>query len=125
MVKFFLVSIDKTNNLMYTFFVGFEKKLKNNRENRQETLHKAAMGTDIDSTLLSKFERGKRFPTDKQIQRLAGHYNLDKNQLAVEVIAGKILTKYGYTDLTYGVAMFVQEEMKKYYANGEAGGKND
>lgn len=79
------------------------------------------MGTNIDMTLLSKFERGERLPTNEQIQRLAEYFGLDEKQLAVEARAGKILTEYGYNDVTYGAAMFIQEAMEKYYANGHSG----
>ena len=76
-----------------------------------------AMGTNIDMTLLSKFERGERLPTNEQIQRLSGHFGLNEKQLAIEATAGKILTEFGYNEVTYEAAIYVQEEMKKYYAN--------
>jgi len=99
-------------------------KLKNLRLDRKETLHVVAMGTNVDMTLLSKFERGERLPTIEQIERIAGYFGIDKKQLAVETTAGKILTVYGYNDVTYGAAMFVQEEMKRYYAKEQVGEKN-
>ncbi|MCL2129771.1 MAG: helix-turn-helix transcriptional regulator [Treponema sp.] len=92
---------------------------------RKETLHKVAIGTNIDMTLLSKLERGERLPTKEQLQRLAGYFFLDEKQLAIEATAVKILAEYGYNDITYRAVMFVQEEMKKYYADGSAGDAND
>jgi transcriptional regulator with XRE-family HTH domain len=105
--------------------MDFGEKLKNMRLNRKETLHMVAMGTNIDMTLLSKFERGDRLPTNEQIQRIAGYFGLDQKQLAVEATARKILTEYGYNDVTYEAAMFVQEKMEKYYADGQTEGEND
>jgi transcriptional regulator with XRE-family HTH domain len=105
--------------------MGFGERLKGMRTVRRETLHMVAMGTNIDMTLLSKIERGERLPTDEQILRLAGHFGLDEKQLAIEATAGKILAEYGYNDVTYGAVSFVQEEMKKYYADGFAGGRNE
>jgi hypothetical protein len=43
--------------------------------------------------------------------------------LVPEATAGKILTEYGYNDVTYRAAMFVQEEMQRYYADGQEGAK--
>jgi transcriptional regulator with XRE-family HTH domain len=83
-----------------------------------------AMGTNIDMTLLSKFERGERLPTNEQIRRIAGYFGLDQKQLAVEATAGKILTEYGYNDVTYEAAMFIREKMEKYYAGGQTGSEN-
>jgi len=98
--------------------------MKDLRKSRNETLHEAAMGTNIDMTLICKFEQGERLPTNEQIQRLAKHYDLDEKQLVIEVTAERILTKYG-PDVTYGAAMYVQEEMEKHYPKGLAGGNND
>ena len=82
--------IDKTKIVNYTFiYMDFGEKLKSIRTDRKETLHMVAMGTNIDMTLLSKFERGERLPTNEQILRLAGHFGLDEKQLAVEAMAGK------------------------------------
>lgn len=119
-----LNGIDKTKYVKYTFSMDFGEKLKTMRSDRRETLHMVAMGTNIDMTLLSKIERGERLPTNEQILRLAGHFGLDEKQLAIEATAGKILTEYGYNDVTYGAARYVQEEMQKYYAVDLAGGKN-
>jgi transcriptional regulator with XRE-family HTH domain len=104
--------------------MDFGEKLKSIRADRGETLHMVAMGTNIDMTLLSKFERGERLPTNNQVQRLAGHFDLDQKQLAVEATAGKILTEYGYNEITYGAAMYIQGRMEEYRADGQAEGKN-
>ena len=118
-------TLDKTKFVLYIGFMDLGEKLKNLRLDRKETLHVVAMGTNIDMTLLSKFERSERLPTDEQIERIAGYFGLDKKQLAVEATAGKILTEFGYNDVTYEAAMFVQDEMKRYYANEQAGAKNE
>ena len=104
--------------------MDFGQKLKCIRADRKETLHMVAMGTNIDMTLLSKIERGERLPTNDQTQRLAMYFDLDKKQLAVEATAGKILTEYGYNEITYAAVMHVQEKMKTYNANKQAEGKN-
>ena len=121
----FLKGIDKTKNVKYSQYMDFGEKLKKIRTGRKETLHMVAMGTNVDMTLLSKFERGERLPTNEQIQRLARYFSLDEKQLAIEAMAGKILTEYGYNDVTYEAARYIQEEMKKYYTDSLAGGDND
>jgi transcriptional regulator with XRE-family HTH domain len=89
-------------------------KLKDLRLGRNETLHKLAMGTDIDMTLLSKFERGERLPTGEQVKRLAGHFGIDSQQLAVETTAKKIISEYGYNDVTYKALNMVMESFAEY-----------
>ena len=105
--------------------MGFGEKIKTVRKGRGETLHKVAMGTDIDSTLLSKIERGIRLPTNEQILPLAEHFGLDQKQLAIEATAEKILTQYGYSDVTYEAVRYVQEKMQKYSAGDLEGGSNE
>lgn len=91
------------------------EKLRTLRLERKETLHKVAMGTNIDMTLLSKFERGERLPNSEQVQRLAAHFGADQKQLAVEATAKKIITEYGYTDVTYGALSMVMESFAEYH----------
>ena len=105
--------------------MDFGEKLKSFRSDRKETLHMVAVGTNIDMTLLSKLERGERLPTNEQLLRLAEYFDIDEKQLAIEATASKILTEYGYNDITYKAAMYVQEEMKKYYSAGSAEVGND
>ena len=105
--------------------MDFGVKLKAFRKDRGETLHMVAMGTNIDSTLLSKFERGVRLPTDEQVQRLAGYFGIDKGQMAAETTAGRILFEYGSSDVTYKAVMYVQEIIEKNYIENASGGKND
>ena len=107
------------------FYMDFGIKLRRIRIDRKETLHTVSMGTNIDMTLLSKFERGERLPTNEQIQRLAGYFSLDEKQLAIEAMARKILTEYGYNDVTYQAVLYVQEEIKKYLAVDAIGVNND
>ena len=102
--------------------MDFGEKLKKSRKNRNETLHMVAMGTNIDMTLLSKFERGERLPTPNQVQKLARHFGLDNTKMEIEVIAGRILNLYGYKEVTYWAAKHVQERMEKY--NTDKNGRN-
>mgnify|MGYP003380661107 CR=1 FL=1 len=41
------------------------------RKDKGQTLHQVSVGTDIDSPLLSKLERGERLPTAEQIKKLS------------------------------------------------------
>ena len=65
------------HNLSSTFMsMNFGKTIKDIRLERQETLHQLSMGTDIDMTLLSKFERDVRFPTDDQLKRISNYLGI-------------------------------------------------
>ncbi|MDR2803801.1 MAG: helix-turn-helix domain-containing protein [Treponema sp.] len=89
--------------------MDFGTKLKRLRQSRNETLHMAAVGTNIDMTLLSKFERKERIPTVEQAKRIAAYFSIDINELNIELTAERIIFEYGLNDITYRAANLVCE----------------
>lgn len=84
------------------------------RISRGETLHNVSIGTDIDSPLLSKIERGIRLPTEEQIKQLARYFGLNESELKVLVTAEKIIRKYGISETTYDAIQKVEEQIIPY-----------
>ncbi|MDR1231999.1 MAG: helix-turn-helix domain-containing protein [Spirochaetaceae bacterium] len=97
--------------------MDFGRTLKALRLDKKETLHQTAMGTNIDMTLLSKFERGERLPTPEQTRRLAMYFDTDATRLAAEVTANKIIGEYGYSDATFEALSMVMESFAEYRAD--------
>ncbi len=46
-------------------------------------LREAASATEIDQTIINKFELGERKPSREQVEKLAVFYGLDKDELIV------------------------------------------
>jgi transcriptional regulator with XRE-family HTH domain len=90
------------------------RHIKNIREKSKKTLHQVAIGADIDSTILSKIERGERFPTVEQIKRLADFYGISEELLKTKFIAEKIIKDYGLNDTTLNAILLVREEFMNY-----------
>jgi transcriptional regulator with XRE-family HTH domain len=88
--------------------------LRGLRTKRKETLHQVAKGTDIDSPMLSKIERGERLPTSEQLKRLAKYYNLSEEGLKVKHTAEKILKEFGANETTYNAIQIVNEQLMPY-----------
>ncbi len=88
--------------------------LREIRKERNETLHQVSQGTDIDSPMLSKIERGERLPTTEQIKRIAKHFNVSENILRSKFAAEKILRDYGLNEVTLDAISIVKEEIVKY-----------
>ena len=84
------------------------------RTQRQETLHQVAKGTDIDSPMLSKIERGERLPTSDQLKKLAKYYNISEESLKVKHTAEKILKEFGASETTYNAIQIVSEQLIPY-----------
>lgn len=88
--------------------------LRELRKQRNETLHQVSKGTDIDSPLLSKIERGERLPTLDQLKRLSKFYKVSEASLKVKHTAEKILKEYGANDTTYDAIQLVNEQLTTY-----------
>jgi len=99
--------------------MNFAETLKNLRTNKNETLHQVSMGTNIDVTLLSKFERNIRFPTAEQIHRISQHFNASKTDLAALVVSHKIINKYGLNAITNKAINIVREQLILYTSDSE------
>lgn len=88
--------------------------LRTLRKERKETLHQVSVGTDIDSPLLSKIERGQRLPTLVQLRSIAKFFKVSEASLKVKYTAEKILKQYGASDTTYAAIQLVNEQLTTY-----------
>lgn len=88
--------------------------LRELRKDKGQTLHQVSVGTDIDSPLLSKLERGERLPTDEQIKKLAKYYKVAETDLKVKATAERILKEYGANETTYEAIQLVREQLVPY-----------
>ncbi len=87
------------------------------RKERKETLHQVAKGTDIDSTILSKIERGIRLPTMLQLRNLGLYFEVSEGFLKSKLIAEKIIKDYGSNEMTYSAIQILNEELAVYAKN--------
>lgn len=88
--------------------------LRELRKDKGQTLHQVSVGTDIDSPLLSKLERGERLPTDEQIKKLAKYYKVAETNLKIKATAERIIKEYGVNDTTYEAVNLVMEQITPY-----------
>lgn len=88
--------------------------LRELRKDKGQTLHQVSKGTDVDSPLLSKLERGERLPTDKQIKKLAKYYKVAETDLKIKATAERIIKEYGVNDTTYEAVNLVMEQITPY-----------
>ena len=88
--------------------------LRDLRKTNGQTLHQVSQGTDIDSPLISKLERGERLPTEEQIKKLAKHFNISESDLKVRHTVEKIIREYGVNETTYEAIKKVEEQISPY-----------
>jgi len=92
----------------------FGETIRALRKQRAEPLRVVAAAIEIDSTLLSKIERGERFPTDAQTAKFARYFDIPQDELVAQVIADRIVSAYGYQPTTLQAARIVRERVAPY-----------
>ena len=89
------------------------KILKTIREERGLQLRQVAIESNIDLTLLSRVENGKRMPSESLLIKLAETYGLDSNLLVLHLVSDKILEiSEQYPDHTIEALKVAQEKAR-------------
>ncbi|WP_410073641.1 helix-turn-helix domain-containing protein [Barnesiella intestinihominis] len=89
------------------------KILKTIREERGLQLRQVAIESNIDLTLLSRVENGKRMPSESLLIKLAETYGLDSNLLVLQLVSDKILEiSEQYPDHTIEALKVAQEKAR-------------
>jgi transcriptional regulator with XRE-family HTH domain len=98
---------------------SFGETIRNLRSLQNVPLRVVAAAVEIDSTLLSRFELGERFPTDEQLKRFANYFKLPLEELTAQVIADRIIATYGNSEVTNMAAVLVQERFVEFGATNK------
>jgi transcriptional regulator with XRE-family HTH domain len=64
--------------------------------------------------VLSKIERGERFPTEVQLAKFAEYFDIPPDELIAKVIADKIFLEYGHQSAALQAVKIVKERMASY-----------
>nr|WP_294861743.1 Fic family protein [uncultured Fluviicola sp.] len=73
----------------------------------------------VDQSLISKFENGKRTPTESQIIQLSNILSIDRDELMKSWLMQKVLTDVKQYVFADEVLMMVQEELASYHPRRE------
>ena len=97
----------------------FGGELRQLREAKGLKLKELAAEAYIDQTLLSRFEKGTRLPTDQQLIRIADALALNVDELRTQWLADKIVKVVQYEPMAIE-AMMVAEERMEYLSSQAA-----
>ncbi len=100
---------------MLDIAVSIGEILKDIRENQKISLQQVSQKTNINFTLLSRIETGKRLPTKEQIEKLANFYQYDKTELLKLLLSDKII--YEIQNEEFGYEALKIAEKKIIYRN--------
>lgn len=82
------------------------------REKRGLLLRHVGATLDVDTALISKFERGDRLPTKEQVIRLAELYALDENEIISAWLADRILIELRNEKMALRAVQLVEQKIK-------------
>ena len=85
--------------------------LKETRENLALQLHDVQSKTDINLTVLSRIENGKRFPTKSQLLQLAQLCNCDKHKVLIHWLSDKVVSEIKYEELGIEALQIAEEKV--------------
>lgn len=89
--------------------------IKNARKTKGMRSRELASLLDVDQSLISKFENGKRFPTKTQLIQLSNILSIDSDELMKEWLTQKVLEDVKQYSFAGEVLTMVQEELASYY----------
>jgi transcriptional regulator with XRE-family HTH domain len=98
---------------------SFGEIIRKLRQGREEPLRVVAAAVGIDSTLLSKLERGERFPTEVQISKLAKLFKIPEQELKGRVIADKVTSEYDDDGAALHASYILRERATPYRTNSK------
>ena len=88
--------------------------LKNARLKKGLKMKELAAALNVDQALVSKFESGKRLPTETQVRLLARELDLPLNDLLTAWLKERVLGEIKDYPVAMDVISLLQEEMAKY-----------
>lgn len=96
--------------------ITFGTTIRSLRLQQNVPLRVIAAAIEIDSTMLSRFELGERFPNEEQLKRFSAYFQLPIEELAAQLIADRIIAAYGNEEITSKAAAIVQDRIAEYTA---------
>ncbi len=88
------------------------KQIRKLRKDHGLPLRKVAAELDIDQSILSKIERGKRKATKEQIIQIARIFNVDQKKLMVSYLSDRVLYDLKDEDWVPDVLKVAEEKIK-------------
>ena len=90
----------------------FGEKLRELRESKKLLLREVASSLDLDTALVSKFERNERKPSKEQVRAFAKFYGANQDDLMVTWLSDKIATEIEGEDLALKAVQEAEAKIK-------------
>lgn len=86
--------------------------LREHREKKGLLLRQVAAALEIDTALLSKFERDERKPNKDQLNAFAKYYNVSPNEMMVALLSDKVIHDIAKEEFATEVLRAAEEKLE-------------
>ena len=90
----------------------FANKLKALRLKQELLLRQVAAAVEVDTSMISKFENGERFPTREQIEKLASFFKVPEDDFLTEAYSDKLVYDFKEEPLAIEILKQTIKKMK-------------
>jgi len=90
----------------------FANKIKDLRVQKELLLRQVAAAIEVDTSMVSKFENGERFPTREQIERLAAFFKVSEEDFLVDAFSDKLVYDFSEEPLALDILKQTVKKIK-------------
>lgn len=116
-MSFSFLSLANTVKFNFAKMEEFGSTLKSLRLKQGLLLRQVAAATEVDTSMISKFEKGERFPTREQVEKLALLFHLPEKQLLVHAFSDKLIADLSNEPLAQEI---LEQSIKKLKTKNKA-----
>lgn len=91
--------------------------LKESRESRGLLLREVAASINVDTAMISKFEKGERKPTREQIDGLAAALEIDRKELLITYLSDKVMSDLKDEDVAQEALKIAEKKIAHFQKN--------
>lgn len=90
----------------------FANKIKDLRVQKELLLRQVAAAIEVDTSMVSKFENGERFPTREQIEKLATFFKVSEEDFLVDAFSDKLVYDFSEDPLAIKILKRTIKKLK-------------
>lgn len=90
----------------------FANKIKDLRIQKELLLRQVAAAIEVDTSMVSKFENGERFPTREQIEKLATFFKVAEEDFLVDAFSDKLVYDFSEEPLALDILKQTVKKIK-------------
>lgn len=108
----FLLYLAEFVKLKEAILENFGTVIKKLRLKQELLLRQVAAALDVDTSMVSKFEKGERFPTREQLRKMAALFRVPLDKLLINSISDRLTTELAEEPLAIEILKVAQAKVR-------------